>query len=129
MEPSIPKRKITLSNLCERRVVTDALHTMTPPPPVLPGAGRCRRSVIVSSHRHRRRVCTCCCAAFQHLSGMDDGQGHIPFYGAPPFHTLVGPGQFARVSRERSGEENQAQPGGELQAAGRCCRRLLLLVV
>ncbi|CAN0115547.1 unnamed protein product [Ectocarpus sp. 6 AP-2014] len=41
---------------------------------------------------------------------VDDGA--LPFHGAPPFHTLVGPGQFARVSRERSGEENQpAQPG------------------
>eukprot|EP00903_Cladosiphon_okamuranus_P019693 g18097.t1 len=40
---------------------------------------------------------------------MDDGA--LPFYGAPPFHTLVGPGQFARIGRERSGDENKAQPG------------------
>ena len=66
--------------------------------------------------RARARVCvwmcTPCCSTFQRLSGIDDG--HIPFHGAPPFHTLVGPGQFARVSRERSGgEESQSQPGGE----------------
>lgn len=50
--------------------------------------------------------------SLQRMGGMDDGV--LPFHGAPPFHTLVGPGQFARVIRDRASEENKAQPGGEL---------------
>lgn len=49
---------------------------------------------------------TCCYCFWQRMGGVDDG--------ARPFHTLVGPGQYAR---ERSSDENQqAQPGGELHA-------------